>query len=114
MEASEIAHRAAIIASNKQAGDILILDIRDASSFTDFFVLCSGNSERQIDMTKEEIIKSLKDSGVLPHHEEGTPPSGWLVLDYGSVVVHIFTPEKRRYYQLEKIWQNASAMLTIQ
>jgi len=114
MDALEIARQAAAIASNKQASDILILDIRKVSSFAEFFVLCSGTSERQLDTTKEEITKGLKGYDVLPHHEEGSSQSGWLVIDYGNVIIHILTPEKREYYQLEKIWQNAGTILTIQ
>ena len=102
------------IASDKQAVDILLLDIRGICSFADYFVMCSGESERQINAIYDEILHSLKKEGILPRHREGTTDSGWLLLDYGDVIVHIFAPTERQYYQLDKLWSQANTVVRIQ
>ena len=101
-------------ASNKQAADIVLLDARGICSFADFFVICSGDSGRQIQAIYDEVGHSLKKEGVLPHHHEGTLDSGWLLLDFGSVIVHIFAPFEREYYQLNKLWSQAIPIIRIQ
>ncbi len=101
-------------ASDKQAGDIVLLDARAVCSFADYFVICSGESERQLRAIFEEIAHALKKEGVLPHHHEGTIGSGWLLLDYGNVIVHIFAAPEREYYQLDKLWSEAKLVLRIQ
>ena len=101
-------------ASNKQAADILLLDARGICSFADYFVICSGDSGRQIQAIYDEVGHSLKKEGVLPHHHEGTLDSGWLLLDFGSVIVHIFAPFEREYYQLNKLWSQAIPIVRIQ
>jgi ribosome-associated protein len=102
------------IASDKQAADIVLLDVRDIVSFTDYFVICSGQSQRQINAIYDEIVHSLKKEGMLPRHREGTVASGWLLLDYGNVVVHIFAPTERDYYQLDELWHQANTVVRIQ
>lgn len=92
----------------------MLLDTRAVSSFADYFVICSGESEKQIRAIFDEIEHKLKQAGVIPLHHEGTVASGWLVLDYGDVVVHIFSPQERDYYQLEKLWSGASLVLRMQ
>lgn len=91
-----------------------MLDTRGICSFADFFVLTSAESERQIEAIRDEIKQVLKKDGVLPHHEEGRIESGWIVMDYGSIIVHIFSLEQREYYQLEKIWDRAPTLLRVQ
>ena len=83
-------------------------------SFADYFVICSGDSKRQIKTIYEEVEHALKKEGVLPHHHEGTIDSGWLLLDFGNVIVHIFAPLEREYYQLDKLWSQASTVIRIQ
>lgn len=92
----------------------MLLDARAACSFADYFVMCTGDSDRQIQAIYDEIEHALKAKGVLPHHHEGTIDSGWLLLDYGDVIVHIFAPFEREYYQLDKLWSEASVVLRIQ
>lgn len=92
----------------------MLLDMRGVCSFTDFFVICTGESERQLDTISEEIEGRLKKEGVTPHHHEGTADSGWLLLDFGDVVVHIFAPLEREYYQLEKLWSKAVPLVRMQ
>ena len=102
------------MASEKQATDILLLDTRDIATFADYFVICSGESEPQIRAIMEEVSHALKKEGVLPGHTEGTLDSGWVLLDYGDVVVHVFSKEERDYYQLDKLWSEATPVLKIQ
>ena len=102
------------IASDKQAGNIVLLDVRDLCSFADYFVICTGDSQRQVRTILEEVEFSLKKEGVLPHHNEGGLDSGWLLLDYGDVIVHIFSVEERDYYNLDELWHEAKAVLRIQ
>lgn len=101
-------------ASDKQAADILLLDTRKACSFADYFVICTGESDRQIRTIYDEVGHVLKKEGILPHHCEGALDSGWLLLDFGDVVVHIFAPSEREYYQLDKLWSKAITVLRIQ
>jgi ribosome-associated protein len=90
-----------------------MLDIRDVCSFSQYFVISSGDSDRQIKATSEEIEKALQDGGYTPLHREGTADSGWLLLDYGSVIVHIFSPTQREFYQLEEMWSHATPVIRI-
>ena len=101
-------------ASDKQALDIVLLDARAVCSFADYFVICSGETERQIRAIYEEIEHTLKKKGILPHHHEGTTESGWLLLDYGNVIVHIFAALEREYYHLDRLWSQASTVVKIQ
>jgi len=102
------------VASDKQASNIVLLDARGVCSFADYFVICAGDTERQIRTIYDEIELTLKKEGVLPHHHEGTIDSGWLLLDYGDVIVHIFGTLEREYYQLDELWSSAKPVLRIQ
>ena len=102
------------IASDKQAGNIVLLDVRGRCSFADYFVFCTGESQRQLRTILEDIELSLKKQGVLPHHLEGALDSGWLLLDYGDVIVHIFSPDERDYYNLDGLWREAMPIIRIQ
>jgi ribosome-associated protein len=77
-------------------------------------VICSGDSERQLSTIYDEVGHRLKQAGVLPDHREGTIESGWLLLDFGNVIVHIFAPFERDYYQLDELWSQAKPVLRIQ
>ena len=114
LETIDIARRVVEAASDKQAVDILLLDTREVCSFADYFIICSGDSPRQIDAISEEIEHVLKKQDVVPHHYEGSTDSGWLLLDYGAIIIHIFTSEEREFYQLEKLWGQASTLVRIQ
>jgi ribosome-associated protein len=83
-------------------------------SFADYFVICTGSSDRQLSAIYEEVEHALKKGGVSSHHHEGTIDSGWLLLDYGDVIVHIFAPQEREAYQLDKLWSGANLVLRIQ
>ncbi len=101
-------------AGDKQAADIVLLDAREVCSFADYFVMCSGETNRQLKAIYDEVEHALKKEGILPHHHEGTVDSGWLLLDFGDVIVHIFALFERDYYQLDKLWSQASTVIRIQ
>ena len=90
-----------------------MLDMRDVCSFSDYFVISSGDTERQIKAIGEEIEKLLKEDGLTPRHREGTADSGWILLDFSSVIVHIFSPDRREFYQLEELWNQAIPVVRI-
>ena len=90
LKAEEIARLATQVASEKQATDIVMLDVRGLCSFADYFVICSAESTRQIEAIWQAIEGNMKGNGIMPHHSEGTPDSGWLLADFSSVIVHIF------------------------
>ena len=114
LESIDIARKAVELASNKLAVNIVLLDVTEICSFASYFVICSGKSERQIQAIYDEIEKSLKQEGLLPHHREGTMDSGWLLLDYGDVIVHIFSPDEREFYKLDELWSQATPVVRIQ
>jgi ribosome-associated protein len=92
-----------------------LLDISNAASFADYFVIASAGSERQIDAILETIDQELrKAEKIRPQGREGTPESGWVLLDYGDVIVHIFGPEERSFYDLESLWATAVPVVRIQ
>jgi ribosome-associated protein len=101
-------------AADKQAEDVLLLDIRNAASFADYFVIASGSTTRQIQAIIESIEEAVSGDGVKPMGREGEPDSGWVLLDYGDVIVHIFAPEERAYYDLESLWHAATPVVRIQ
>ena len=114
LEAEGIARLATELASDKQARDIAMLDVRALCSFADYFVICTGDTRRHIEAIWQGIDEALRTKHVVPHHSEGTADSGWLLADFGSVIVHIFGPPERDYYQLDKLWDKAVPVVRIQ
>lgn len=114
LEALKIARKAVEAAGEKQAGNIALLDVREVCNFADYFVICNGDSGRQVQAIYEEIEQVLKKAKELPIYREGTSDSGWMLLDYGDVVVHIFAPFERELYQLDELWKAAKPVLRIQ
>jgi ribosome-associated protein len=116
-DSAVLAERIAEIASDKKAIDIRVIDLRGIVSYTDFFVICSGNTERQAKAIHDGIHEELKKVGetdatrerLLPRRTEGDRQARWILMDYWDVVVHIFTPETREYYRLEHLWGEAPA-----
>lgn len=94
-----------------QGLDIVMLDIRRISLLADYFVICTAYVERQGRAIQEELTQRLKAQGVRHLGVEGAAAGGWIVLDYGAVIVHIFTPDEREYYQLEELWSEASVVM---
>ena len=106
-----LAERIAAIASDKKAIDVRVIDLRGIVSYTDFFVICSGNTERQAKAIRDAIHAELKhaDERLLPRRSEGDREARWILLDYLDVIAHIFTPEARESYRLEQLWGEAPA-----
>jgi ribosome-associated protein len=110
----ELARRIVDLAEEKKAADIVLLDLTPLTTIADYFVVCSGGSERQLDAIADGIASTLRDERIKPIGREGTPASHWVLLDFGSVIVHIFTPPERDYYGLEKHWAEARTVLRVQ
>jgi ribosome-associated protein len=99
------ARRIARLAEEKLARDAVILDMRPVVTYTDYFVICSGQNPRQAKAIADEIHETLKrEDGLIPRHVSGAKEATWILLDYLDVVVHVFTPEARAYYRLEQLW----------
>ena len=107
LEANELAHAIIDVISGKKASNILMLDMRDLTLLADYYILCDGSSKRQIGAVGEGLLEDLEDAGAKPATVEGSPESGWVLVDFGSVIVHIFSPDKRAYYHLEELWKEA-------
>lgn len=101
------------LASDKLAGDIVMLDLRHIAPFADYFVIMSAESSRQIEALEEDITQSLKEAKVKPFHREGTASSGWVLLDFSDVIIHIFGSEQREYYELERLWSSAPQVVRV-
>jgi ribosome-associated protein len=102
--------RAARAAQDKKAVDLVVLDVRALSSVTDYFLVCSGRSTTHVQTIIDAIRDELKAAGSRPLHGEGVAESGWVLLDYGDVLVHVFLDETRTYYALERLWGDAPAL----
>ena len=108
------ARRVVELAEDKKATDIVLLDVGTLTSLADFFVVCSGGSERQLTAIADGIAEGMKAEGVLPLGREGRSGTHWVLLDFGAVIVHVFAPPERDYYQLEKLWADAPTLLRVQ
>jgi ribosome-associated protein len=110
----ELARRIVELAEDKKAADIVLLDLGGLTTMADYFVICSGGSERQLEAIASGIIGTLRDERTKPIGREGTSASHWILVDFGSVIVHVFTPPERDYYGLEKHWSEARTILRVQ
>jgi len=110
----DMARRIVELAEDKKAADIVLLDLTGLTTLADAFVICSGGSERQLDAIADGILEGLRAEKIRPIGREGTAASHWVLVDFGSVVVHIFTPPERDYYSLEKRWAEARTVLRVQ
>jgi ribosome-associated protein len=101
---------------DRQGENILILDLQEVTTFTDYFVICTGTSKRQLDALQSVIRAELKkgDLHLLAHSIEGDAETGWILLDYNSVIIHLFTPDMREFYNLEELWKNGHIVTHIQ
>ncbi len=106
----EKVRRAARAAQDKKAVDLVVLDVQALSSVAEYFLVCTGRSVTHVATIADAIRDELKASGVRPLHAEGVAESGWLLLDYGDVLVHVFLEETRDYYALERLWGDAPAV----
>ena len=90
------------------------MDIQNISDFTDYFVLCSGTSERMIDALAYDVTKTVRNQEKIRGNLEGEPQDGWILVDYGSVILHIFSPSRRQFYNLEELWGEGKILLHLQ
>lgn len=110
LESNDTARRIAAIAQEKLARDVVILDMRPVCTYTDFFVVCTGQNPRQTAAIADEVHARLKREGrILPRSVEGQREATWIVADYVDVVLHVFTPEARDFYRLEDLWGDVPA-----
>jgi ribosome-associated protein len=94
-------------ALDKKASDVVVLDLRHTPAFTDFFILCSGQSQRQVKAIADGIEEALRAAKVRPAHVEGYDRAEWVLMDYFTFIVHVFTPQTRLFYSLERLWGDA-------
>jgi ribosome-associated protein len=113
-EARALALEIADILTDTPAADTIVMDISKRSSFADYFVICSGENERQLRAIATTVRSKLSDSDLEPRRSEGEAASGWLLVDYGDVIVHVFDVGQRTFYQLEDLWSDAITVLAIQ
>ena len=109
-----MALRVAEIISDTPASNTLVLDIRQISPVADYFVICAGENERQLRAIARELLEKMGEAGVRPDRTEGTPGAGWMLLDYGDVIVHVMDVDQRSFYRLEELWSEAKTLLAIQ
>jgi ribosome-associated protein len=109
-----LARRIVDVAADKKASDLVLLQVGALTTLADYFVICSGGSERQLDAIADAIIEALRGDGQRPIGREGNAATHWVLLDYGAVIVHVFAPPEREFYQLERLWGAAPALLRFQ
>jgi ribosome-associated protein len=114
LESSELARKIVEIVSDRKAEEIVMLDISKLSIISDFFVICSGTSDRHVKAIAREVDEKLGDQGIEPMNVEGLNEGEWVLMDYADVVVHIFIPATRENYRLEQLWSGAQPVLVIQ
>jgi ribosome-associated protein len=114
LESNELARKVVEIASDRKAEDIVMLDISKVSIIADYFVICNGTSDRQVRAIAREIDEKLGDEGVNPISVEGMNDAKWVLMDYGTVLVHVFDPATRDFYHLEQLWAGAQPVLVVQ
>ena len=113
-QALALARRIVDLASDKKASDIVLLEIAALTTVADYFVICSAVSERQLGAIADGIVEGLREEGTRPIGREGSGNAHWLLIDYGSVVVHVMAQPERDFYQLERLWSEAPLLLRLQ
>jgi ribosome-associated protein len=98
-------------ANDKKALDLVLLDLRDIATFTDYFLIASGNNERQVQAISDEVFEKLKKSGTAAARVEGYKNAEWILLDYGDFIVHVFSDKARKFYDLERLWRESKRIV---
>ncbi len=114
IDAATLARRAVAIAEDKQAHEIILLDVRGLTTIADYFVICTADNERQLRAALKSIDEDLVAAGARDPRIEGSPETGWVVLDFNDVIVHLFSPEQREFYRLERLWKQAQPVVVVQ
>ncbi len=113
-EALALAHRVVELVEDRQASDIVMLDLKPLSTVADYFVICSGESDRQLKAILNAVDQGIGDEFGREARVEGSPETGWVLLDYGDVVVHVFSAALRDFYRLERLWSKATPVVVVQ
>ena len=112
LEGLELANIVVDTLIDKKGSNILLLDIREQAVFSDYFILCNGDNDRQIHALTEAVIEVAElQAGIRPRGSEGEAESGWVLVDFGTIIVHLFSRERRNYYNLEDLWSEAHVVL---
>lgn len=98
----------------KKAENLTLIDIKNLAIFTDYFIICSGTSERMLSALAKSVTELIHQNFHLTVYNEGTPKDGWLLVDAGDIIIHVFSPEKRNYYKLEDLWSQGKILLHVQ
>ena len=99
---------------DKKGENLLLLDIHDIATFTDYFILANGTSDRMLDALADAVMDAARSTFKLHGRREGRPDDGWIVIDFGDIVVHLLSPDQRDYYQIEKLWERGKVLLRLQ
>ncbi|MHB8777675.1 MAG: ribosome silencing factor [Anaerolineales bacterium] len=99
---------------DKKGEDIVLMDLKDIVSFTDYFIICSGSSDRMIDALANATLDDMRKKHRKKGKKQGNPRDGWVIVDYGDIIVHLFSPDQREFYQLEELWQDGKVLLRLQ
>ncbi|RPI78610.1 MAG: ribosome silencing factor [Chloroflexi bacterium] len=110
----EVAHTVVDALEEKKGENILLIDIRDVTVFAEYFVICSGTSNRMLKALADGVIEKVRDEHDLRARVEGSPDDGWLLVDYGDLILHLFSPDRRNYYRLEELWSQGKVLLHVQ
>ncbi|HZU14767.1 MAG TPA: ribosome silencing factor [Chloroflexota bacterium] len=113
-DAQAIAREIVDVCVDRKALDVTLIEIGRVTTLAEYFVICTGTSDRQIGAIARAVRDAMKEQGIRLLAEEGLPQDGWVLLDYGQVIVHVFSPEQRAYYDLERRWHEAPTLLRIQ
>ncbi len=114
LDPEQLAKAAIDIASDKKASDVLLLDIQGLTTIADYFVICSGNNSRQIQAIADTLVEDLEKQGAKLFYREGVADTGWVLLDFGDIIIHVFGPKEREYYRLERLWSDAKTVVYLQ
>jgi ribosome-associated protein len=99
---------------DKKGEDIVVLDIRELADFAEYFVICSGTSDRMLNALADDVLQTVRQNYKMKGRVEGQPQDGWLLIDFGDVIVHLFSPDRRDYYRLEELWNQGKVLLRLQ
>ena len=113
-DAAQLARHLVDVASDKKASDVVLLNVSELTTIADYFVICSGTSERQVQGIAEAILEAGKAEARRPLGVEGATAGRWILVDFGDVIAHVFAPEEREYYKLERLWGDAPVVVHIQ
>jgi ribosome-associated protein len=111
---TEIAHKLVTTLEERKGENIVLMDIHEVASFADYFILCSGTSNRMLNALADAVEEDARHATHLPIRVEGSPDYGWMVVDCGDIIVHLFSPSQRDYYRLEELWERGKVLVRVQ